>query len=316
MSPQEVIKDFGADVLRLWVFSTRYGEDVRISKEILERTSDAYRKIRNTLKYLLGNLYDFKPEQAVAYRQMLEVDRWALLKLAALIREVTEAMERFEFHRASQALHQFCVIEMSSFYLDLLKDRLYTFSADSQKRRSGQTALHHIFSSLCSLLAPVLSFTAEEAYRSYVGKERSIHLGPWPKGDRSWEDPELEKKWGKLLQVREAALKAIETARQQGLCGSSLEVKISLRVKKGDSWSWLASYEETLVSILIVSEVSVTETEGLPEGTETAFPVSISVEKAQGKKCQRCWNWRRSVGNSRDFPDLCDRCLDVVSVLS
>ena len=315
VSPQEVIAHFGADVLRLWVFSTRTSEDVRISKEILERTTDAYRKIRNTLKYLLGNLYDFKPEAALPYGEMLEVDRWALLKLSTLIQEVTEAMEGFEFHRASQVLHQFCVIEMSSFYLDLLKDRLYTLKADSRERRSGQSALYQIFYSLCRLLVPVLPFTAEEAFQSYFGKERSVHLESWPEADRSWKDPELEKRWEKLLQVREAVLKAIETMRQRGECGSSLEVQVRLQVEKGGLLSWLASYAETLMSLLIVSDISVIEVEGLPKG-EPSLPVGIAVAKAEGKKCQRCWNWRRTVGRSREFPDLCDRCLDVVTVLS
>jgi len=317
VSPQEVIQKFGADILRLWVFSIQYGEDVRISDEILQRTADAYRKIRNTFKYLLGNLHDFKKEDLLEVESLLEVDRWALSRLARLTEGVTEAMEQFAFHKAYQMLYRFCVTEMSSFYLDILKDRLYTFSPSSQERRSGQTALYHILDYLQHLLAPILSFTAEEVRKSYGEKTTSIHEGTWPQAPSTWRDPDLEKRWDLFLVLREGVLKAIEDFRMAGKCGSSMETAVQITLQRGGAYDWLEAYRETLTMLLIVSDVTLGKAPQLPTGAIPILEgVGIQIQRADGKKCQRCWNWRQTVGDSTEYPDLCDRCVQVMNVLT
>ena len=318
ISPQEVIEKFGADVLRLWVFSSQYGEDVRISDEILQRTAEAYRKIRNTFRYLLGNLYDFRPEDAVEVSKMLGVDRWALSKLSGLIREVTNDMEAFSFHKAYQDIYRFCVVEMSSFYLDILKDRLYTLSPGSLNRRSAQTALYHILNSLTGMLSPVLSFTSEEVSRYRDKKEEllSVHHGHWPEAKAEWFNPELEKEWEILLSLREGVLKAVEAFRMEGKCGSSLETSVHLILRKGSAVEWLERKREELMMLLIVSEVTFEKAATLPPGAEsTPEGVSVQVRRSSGKKCQRCWNWRTTVGNASEYPDLCDRCVAVMKTV-
>lgn len=319
VSPQEVVEKFGADVLRLWVFSSQYAEDVRISDEILKRTAEAYRKIRNTFKYLLGNLYDFKSKEAVPFSQMLEVDRWALLTLSELVQKVTEAMERYEFHRAYQEIYRFCVVEMSSFYLDLLKDRLYTLSLGSLSRRSAQTALYHILDRLSRMLAPMLPFTMEEVRRFQPEKGFSVHLEEWPQVEGEWLNPSLKKRWEVLLLLRDGVMKAIERFRMEGKCGSSLEVAIHLMVHQGGPLEWLEGYRESLTMLLIVSDVTLEKVAAIPE--EAMVPpalegVGIQVKRAGGKKCQRCWNWRVTVGQASEHPELCDRCLQVIQSLS
>ncbi len=314
VSPLEVIEKFGADILRLWVFSSQYGDDIRISQEILERTSDAYRKIRNTFKYLLGNLFDFNPDKALEVSELLEVDRWALSKLSGLIQKVTEAMDAFEFHKAYQALYQFCVVEMSSFYLDILKDRLYTLSPDSRNRRSAQTALYHILEGLLRMLAPVLSFTTEEVSRSWQKGGLSVHLNGWPRPPKEWHDPGLEKKWETLLTLREGVLKTIEEFRTAGRCGSSLEVSVHLALQSGGACATLEADRENLIMLLIISDVTFEKVATLPKDF-SAIPVegvAVRVSRASGKKCLRCWNWRATVGLTQDYPDLCDRCVRVV----
>ncbi len=326
VSPLEVLKTYGADILRLWVFSCQYGDDVRISDEILQRTAEAYRKIRNTFKYLLGNLYDFKEKDAVPYAKMLEVDRWALLVLGRLVQEATEAMDRYAFHRAHQAIYRFCVIDLSSFYLDLLKDRLYTFNSGSLERRSGQTALFHILEVLSRILAPVLSFTMEEVNRARpvssenrdrAGGISSIHEARWPSCPAEWIDEALEERWETLLKLREGALKAIEAFRMAGKCGSSLEVAVHLLLNRKGTLDWLENYTETLAMLLIVSEVAVEPIEAVP--SQKRIPelpdLGIEIRRAPGKKCSRCWNWRTTVGKDPDHPELCDRCASVVGAL-
>ncbi|MFH1858451.1 MAG: isoleucine--tRNA ligase [Candidatus Omnitrophota bacterium] len=317
VSPQEVVERYGSDVLRLWVFSSQYGEDVRISDEILQRTAEAYRKIRNTFKFLLGNLYDFKKEDLLAPAKLFEVDRWALSKLAGLVRSVTEAMESYEFHRAYQEIYRFCVVEMSSFYLDLLKDRLYTFNSGAPERRSAQTVLYHILEALTRMLAPVVSFTTEEVQRCWMEKKHSVHCEAWPKAPAEWRDEALEKRWQDLLTLRDGVLKVIEAFRTAGKCGSSLETAVHLVLRRGAGWEWLERYRESLVMLLIVSDVTMEAVPSLPQDAVSSplEGVGIRVERAGGKKCQRCWNWREGVGQFPAHPDLCGRCVEVVQSL-
>ena len=297
VSPQEVISKKGADVLRLWASSSSYFDDVRISDEILDRTVEAYRKFRNTAKYLLGNLYDFDPEKdSLAPEGLLEIDRWALSRLNSVVREVTGSFERFMFHEATSAIYKFCILDMSNFYLDILKDRLYTFGAGSKARRSGQIVLYKILSVLTRLMAPITPFTAEEIW-GYFNKTGSVHLADWPKAENCLIDADLEAGWQKLINLREEVLKALEEKRIAKLIGSPLEAKVVIAAAK-EKYEFLNKYLPDLRYIFIVSQVELVKGDKL----------NIRVLKADGKKCGRCWNWSSLVGEDKANPTLCERC--------
>ena len=302
VSPQEVISKKGADVLRLWASSSSYFDDVRISDEILDRTVEAYRKFRNTAKYLLGNLYDFDPEKdSLAPEGLLEIDRWALSRLNSVVREVTGSFERFMFHEATSAIYKFCILDMSNFYLDILKDRLYTFGAGSKARRSGQIVLYKILSVLTRLMAPITPFTAEEIW-GYFNKTGSVHLADWPKAENCLIDADLEAGWQKLINLREEVLKALEEKRIAKLIGSPLEAKVVIAAAK-EKYEFLNKYLPDLRYIFIVSQVELVKGDKL----------NIRVLKADGKKCSRCWNWSPLVGKDQANPTLCERCSGVVT---
>ena len=238
ISPQEIISKKGADVLRLWVSSSSYFDDVRVSEEILDRTVEAYRKFRNTAKYLLGNLYDFDPgKDSAANKDLLEIDRWALSRLNSTLKEVTDSFERFMFHEVASSVYKFCIIDMSNFYLDILKDRLYTSGAGSNARRSGQTALYKILSVLARQMAPITPFTAEEIW-GYFNKAGSVHLEDWPKVESDLINPELEARWQKLIHLREDVLKALEEKRVAKLIGSPLEAKVALVISDKEEYEY------------------------------------------------------------------------------
>jgi len=303
MSPQEVISKKGADVLRLWASSSSYFDDVRISEEILDRTVEAYRKFRNTAKYLLGNLYDFDPgKDLVANKDLLEIDRWALSRLYSVLKEVTGSFERFMFYEAASSIYKFCILDMSNFYLDILKDRLYTFGARSKARRSGQAVLYKILSVLTRLMAPITPFTAEEIW-GYFNKEGSVHLADWPEAEDDLIDPELEARWQRLINLREEVLKVLEGKRISKLIGSPLEAKVSLVASSEEEYEFLNKYLNVLRYIFIVSQVELTRGEKL----------DIQAAKADGKKCSRCWNWSVLVGKDQSNPTLCERCAGVVT---
>nr|MBU1328383.1 isoleucine--tRNA ligase [Candidatus Omnitrophota bacterium] len=303
VSPQEVISKKGADVLRLWASSSSYFDDVRVSEEILDRTVEAYRKFRNTAKYLLGNLYDFDPEKdSISDKDLLEIDRWALSRLNSVLKEVTDSFERFMFHEVASATYKFCILDMSNFYLDILKDRLYTFGARSKARRSGQTVLYKILSVLTRLMAPITPFTAEEIW-GYFNKEGSVHLADWPKVEDDLIDFELEARWQRLINLREEVLKALEEKRIAKLIGSPLEAKVALVASGKEEYEFLNKYLETLRYIFIVSQVELIKGDKL----------DIQVTKADGKKCSRCWNWSALVGKNENNPTLCERCAGVVT---
>ncbi len=303
ISPQEVISKKGADVLRLWASSSSYFDDVRISEEILDRTVEAYRKFRNTAKYLLGNLYDFDPEKdSIANEDLLEIDRWALSRLNSMLKEVTDSFEKFMFHEVTSSTYKFCILDMSNFYLDILKDRLYTFGAGSKARRSGQTALYKILSVLTRQMAPITPFTAEEIW-GYFNKTGSVHLADWPKVESDLIDPELEAGWQRLIQLREDVLKALEEKRIAKLIGSPLEAKVTLASGDKEEYEFLNKYRAILRYIFIVSQVEIIKGD----------KKDIQVAKASGKKCSRCWNWSALVGKDKGNPTLCERCVDVVT---
>jgi isoleucyl-tRNA synthetase len=302
IAPQEVISEKGADLLRLWASSSSYFDDIKISKEILERTVEAYRKFRNTAKFLLGNIYDFIPEKdSVDIKDMFEIDRWALSRLNSLLKDVTDSFEHFMYHEVTSSLYKFSIVDMSSFYLDILKDRLYTFGQTSKGRRSAQTALYKILDVLVRVLAPLIPFTAEEIWQHFKGKG-SVHLSDWPVLEEEAIDAELENRWEKLRELREEVLKALEEKRIAKIIGSSLEAKITLYIKDDLEYNFLTQYLKELPFIFIVSQVKI----------ERADKRAVEVTNADGRKCERCWNWDEFVGADKVHPQLCKRCLSVV----
>jgi isoleucyl-tRNA synthetase len=302
---------------------------VRISREILERLTEAYRKIRNTCRFLLGNLYDF---DSMDYSPDLsEIDRWAMSRLQTLIETVTSAYENFNFHEVFHALHNFCIVDMSSFYLDVLKDRLYTYKAVSVERRAAQWVLYQILSVMTRLMAPVLSFTAEEVWQSVRKQkesegrvaEESVFLTSFPGVDKKYYDPKLEGKWNQLFVLRNEVNKALEMKRAERFIGNSLEAKIMLFLsesKEHDTESLrqvyktlITQYKDFLPTFFIVSAVEVADTNlDNPFRSEVIRGLEVKIEKATGTKCQRCWNWRESVGKLKDAPEICDRCYNVL----
>ncbi|MGD0887394.1 MAG: isoleucine--tRNA ligase [Thermodesulfovibrionales bacterium] len=313
VSPQDIIGGNGAEIIRLWVSAEDYRDDVKISKEIIDRLVEAYRKIRNTARFLLGNLSDYDGGD---YRHhMLQIDRWAMSRLQGLVKKVTESYEKFEFHQVYHSIHNFCIVDMSSFYLDILKDRLYTARADAEQRRAAQWVLHEILVVMTRLMAPVLSFTAEEIWNFIPGKnEESAFLSAFPVFDAGFYDAPLEERWERLRVIRDAVNKALELKRKERFIGNSLEAKVILALPDED-YALLHGQKDFLTSLFIVSEV-VIDKGPAPVGDiskSTDLPgVSVSIQKASGDKCQRCWNWSIEVGTFEDAPELCQRCYDVL----
>ena len=309
IAPEDILKEYGADILRLWVAASDYREDIRLSKDILKGVAESYRKIRNTLRYLSGNISDFDPaKDAVPREKMPEIDRWALSRLARAIETCARSYEAYEFHRVVVAVIELCMVDGSSFYFDVLKDRLYTFKKDSLERRSAQTVLHRILESLLLLLAPVLSFTSEEVWR--IGLERgqwkgeSVFLSDFPEASPEWKDAALEEKWSRLRKIREKAQLSLEAARQSGLIGSSLEARVVFSQGEPSEREILRSMERDLPSILIVSQVENRNGEGA---------LNVSVEKASGEKCRRCWRYETEVRTEGPHAGLCGRCVEALS---
>ncbi|MEW5807097.1 MAG: isoleucine--tRNA ligase [Acidobacteriota bacterium] len=315
ISPMEVCNEMGAEVLRLWVSMIDYLSDMRLSEEILRRNAEAYRKIRNTFRYFLGNLYDFDPEKdSVPYSEMLEIDRWALLHLNSFIKKILSAYENYMFHVIYHSLHNFCAVSMSSFYLDILKDRLYTAAQGSRRRRSAQTALFRICESLCQLMAPILCFTAEDVWRSMPGRESrkiSVHLTEFPALLDLKEEPELLERWDRLREIREDVSKALEIARQEKMIGNSLESKV--RIDAPDEvMDFLKSFGGELRFVFLVSQVEFGKTSNKRYFSEKIKGLSIEVLMADGEKCQRCWNYSSDVGVASDYPGICGRCVQAI----
>ena len=317
VAPQEVIKGNGAEILRLWVSAEDYRDDIRISKEILARLTEAYRKIRNTCRFLLGNAYDFDGKDYS--NNLLEIDRWAMSRLQTFISKVTTAYESFDFHEVFHSIYNFCIVDMSSFYLDVLKDRLYTFKSDSAERRAAQWVLSQILSTMTRLMSPVLSFTAEEVWqnmkqsasgkaRSGQDMEASVFLSSFPEADEKYSAPDLEKKWDDLFLLRSEVNKALEIKRAERFLGNSLEAKIILRLSQKYK-DLLMGNKDFLPTFFIVSaaEINDESLEGSYKSAEIEG-LEINVERAAGVKCQRCWNWSEAVGTFAEAPDVCERC--------
>ena len=309
ISPQEVMKRYGADMLRLWVASSDYNEDIRLSEEILKRLADAYRKIRNTLKYLISNIYDIDFKEACAYKDMLAIDRWALSETRRLVDGVKKYYENYNFHMVYRSVYNFCTVTMSSIYLDILKDRLYTFPSSSRERRSAQSAIHLILSSLIRIIAPILSFTAEEAWSQMPGGGgESVHLTSWPESSAIKRDKDILSKYERLFRIREKVLLSLEKRRQTGDIGSSLEAKVILTPKRDDDYKFLKDFKGELPSVFIVSQVELRKRD--PKSKDE---YGIEVARADGEKCQRCWNYSVSVGRDETHKDICERCVKAIN---
>ena len=314
--PKDIIEKYGADILRLWVSSVDYREDVRISENILQQMSDAYRRIRNTARFLMGNLNDFDyATEKVDYNDMFEIDKWAMHKLEELKEKTTEYYDKYEFYNLFQEITYFCSIEMSSFYLDIVKDRLYCEGPKSLERRSAQTVLTEVLKVLVRIISPVLSFTAEEIWEripASLKDEESVHLASWIDPNPAYKNEELAKKWGKIAHLRKEVNKKIEAQRQEGLIGHSLDARVLLNITN-DDYSFLKDYTEDEVSdLFIVSQTKFVDDE--LENSEIEG-ISIGVTKALGKKCERCWKYSEEVGKDERYPDVDPRCAKVLAEL-
>jgi len=309
ISPHDVIERSGADIIRLWAAAADYSQDISISDEILDRTSEAYRRIRNTFRFLLSNLYDYEPSMAVEWHEMPELDRYALVALRDLIERVTRAYDEWKFHQVYRAVYDYCVLDLSSFYLDVLKDRLYSDAADSRSRRSAQTVLASILKALVRLIAPILTFTAEEVWqfmpRSLRDGHASVQLAGWPEADAPVDETaSLKAAFAAVIDVREAVTKALEEARDLKRVNKSQGAAVTIRAPAETLETLRARGESELADVFIVSEVSLVDSEAL----------TVSVESASGEKCPRCWN-HRALGADPSYPDVCARCAEVLGSL-
>lgn len=311
VAPQEVIAQYGADIIRLWAASSDYKADIRISKEILKQLSEVYRKIRNTIRYILGNTNDFNYEtDKVEFKDMLELDRWALMHMQLLKKEVSAAYESYDFHVFYHAIHNFCSVEMSSYYLDILKDRLYAYKADSFERRSAQTAMYEIMLDLVVMIAPVLSFTMEEVWqfmKKPASMPESVFMMPWPECKEEYIDEALESKWDNFIEIRSEITRVLEGARRAKTIGHSLDAKVELHAT-GEALAILRSVEGDLATLLIVSQAKLVE--GLAGGVEATGreDLKVTVQAAEGEKCERCWIYSDTVGKDAEHPTVCARC--------
>jgi isoleucyl-tRNA synthetase len=308
VSPNEVIPKLGAEVLRLWCVSSNYMDDMRCSDEILQRVSDGYRKLRNTARFALGNLDGFNPAvDSVPEHEMLEIDRWALAALNSAIVDVREAYEAYDFHLVYQTLHQFCTVTLSARYFDIIKDRLYTFAPKNQARRSAQTALYKIADALARLLAPILVFTSDEIWENLPGSvtesEPSVHVAVFPE-PRATGDTDLLTIWAHLFGYRDEVLAKLEAARVAKLIGSSLEARVQISAGS-KAYGKLAPHRDFLRYLFIVSEVELAE----PNAEIEADAIEVTIARAHGEKCERCWNYSSRVGESSKYGSVCERCV-------
>lgn len=315
IAPQDIIKQYGADILRLWVASSDYHADIRISKDILKQLSDNYRKIRNTARFCLGNLYDFDPDKDMLPNEELEeLDKYALMKLDEVIDTARKGYEIYEYHTAAHAIHNFCVVDMSNFYFDVLKDRLYTSVSTSKTRRAAQTVLYKILDSLTLLLTPILAFTADEIWR-FMPHDKSRNpesplFNEIPNADFINTDSSFMEKWDKIHKVRVDVQKALELARNEKKIGKSLEAHIVLGAE-GELYDFLKSVETALPEIFITSGVTVTNEKQPFDGEVEGL--SVGVEPAKGEKCERCWKFSETVGSDENHPHLCAQCAAVLA---
>ena len=305
VSPIDVSNKFGADILRLWALSSDYSMDVNLSDDILKGISDVYRKIRNTARYILGNTYDYDPEKPVAYEDLQEIDKWALTRLNKLIKDCTNDYDTYSFGNCYHDVNQFCVVDMSSFYLDIIKDRLYTEKADSVARRAAQTTMYYILDALVKILTPMISFTAEEIWSAMNHTEKenveSPMLADYPVSNDEWDNKEIAEKWEKIIKVKNIVAKDLELARAEKTIGNSLDAKVTIYAE-GEEYKFLKENEELIKLVLIVSGLEIQENNRKQEEK-----LGVKVEHATGEKCERCCMYNDHIEDG-----LCPRCKEVL----
>lgn len=317
VDPNKVSSTLGADILRLWVSSVDYKEDHRISDSILKQITEVYRKIRNTLRFFLGNLHGYdNARDRVDYKDMNELDRYAVIQLNRMIDRVIKAYESYDFHVVYQAIHHFCAVEMSSFYLDIIKDRLYVSAPDDPERKAAQTVIYDALVAITRLMAPILPHTADEVWKYIPDTDLiSVQLADMPKADPSVLDAELENKWDRFMEVREEVFKALEIARQDKVIGNSLGASVHVYPKAQETFDLLAQFDR-LDMLFIVSHVLVHEAGATaPEGSHEDKHVAVAIQPAEGDKCERCWIVTPEVGKHEheEHASLCPRCADIVA---
>jgi isoleucyl-tRNA synthetase len=308
VTPQEVIKDSGAEVLRLWVAMSDYSEELRVGREILTRVVEAYRKLRNTCRILVANLYDFDPQvHLVPIDRLHPIDRYAVARFADAAQKMRRAYDEYDFPTVFQTLTTLVSVDLSAFYVDVTKDRMYTFAAASPERRSTQTAMYIICDGLARLLAPILPVTAEDLWRYMPGaRTGSVHLELFPTVDHLI-DPAVVSTWSRLLEVRDQVNAALEQKRKEKLIGNSLSAHVTLTAS-GPIASLLHAHEAQLPTLFIVSDLTVTL--GAPDGPDA---IAIEVDKARGVKCDRCWRLVPHVRSETEWAGICDRCVDALA---
>jgi isoleucyl-tRNA synthetase len=305
VAPQEVSDTLGAEILRLWVAATDYSGELSISKEILDRVVETYRRLRNTLKFLLANTADFDPaKDMLPVEQWLEIDRYALAMTRALQAQCVADYERFEFHKIVQALQNFCAEDLGAFYLDILKDRLYTSATDSRARRAAQSALWHVVQALVRLMAPILAFTAEEIW-AIAGQGETVMTSVWHELPAQSGEAELSDCWRRVREVKAEASRVLEDLRTEGRIGSSLQAEVEIRAS-GAKYELLTRLEDDLRFVLICSKTT------LVKASDSAAEAIIATASGQ-RKCVRCWHWRADIGNhahATEHAELCGRCAE------
>lgn len=316
MDPQEIINKYGADILRLWVASSDYHADVRISEEILKQLSESYRKIRNTARYILGNLYDFNPDKnMVEIDKLLPIDKWAIDKLNKLIEKVKNSYKNFEFHQVYHGIHKFCVVDMSNFYLDVLKDRLYVELPDGIARRSAQTTIYLILNAMTKLLAPILAFTSEEIWKYMPHSENenieSVLFNLMPEKISLNVSNDFIEVWDKIVAIKNEVQKALEIARKEKVIGSSLEACVVLYCND-ELYNFILDVKDELKDVFIVSQVKIEKNNKGEYISESIDELSVTILKANGKKCERCWSYSDTVGNNSYKENICNRCAKIL----
>lgn len=311
ISPLDIIKEYGADILRLWVAASNYNEDIRISSQILSRLSEAYRKIRNTLRFILSNLWDFDPATCkVDYKDLKKIDQWILFELQRMHQATSAAYEEFEYHRAYKFIYNFCNQELSMYYLDMVKGRLYTYAQDSRQRRAAQTAIYEILNVLVRIIAPILSFSAEEVFRSMpkdkeINTVCSVHLLDWPQKNTVFAQDNASL-LTPVLELIPLVAKALEEKRAAGIIGSSFDAQIILLTNKPFYYKYLEGLQADLAEIFKVSHVAIELNEALSD------EINLRVAKAEGSKCIRCWNWSLGIGADKQHPQICENCISQI----
>ncbi len=310
VSPEDVANKYGADILRLWALSADYTSEVGLSDDILKQISEVYRKLRNTARYILGNTEDYNPDEPVKYSDLQEIDKWALTRLNKLIRDCTYNYDNYTFSGCYHSVNQFCVSDMSNFYLDIIKDRLYTSKKDSIERRAAQTTMYTILDSLVKILAPMICFTAEEIWGFMKHKEgedlESVMLTDFPKVNKLYDNKEISEKWDRILKLKDIVAKDLELARAQKTIGHSLNAKVTLFANEKE-YEFLKENEELLRTVFIVSDLEVKQSERREEEK-----IGVKVEQALGEKCERCWMYSTTVGEDKENPTICHRCSEAI----